>query len=159
MSPLDPTILASVSIDCSLRIWSLHPSHEKQPLGAICYGQGHKEQVLTLVSDWFQIQPTNLLTLAGISPQGPVHPYGRHGYEDLSGSVLQHSYILLTLTYISGLCQTTSNNIPEPTSQSRCTIHISQPQKYIPTLSTGDAFLAECSATVDADYSQRPMVQ
>jgi hypothetical protein len=38
-----------VSIDHSLRIWSLHPSHEKQPLGAICYGQGHKDQVLTLV--------------------------------------------------------------------------------------------------------------
>ena len=49
ISPVDPTILASVSIDHSLRIWSLHPSHEKQPLGAICYGQGHKDQVLTLV--------------------------------------------------------------------------------------------------------------
>ncbi|RII06573.1 hypothetical protein CUC08_Gglean009799 [Alternaria sp. MG1] len=48
ISPVDPTILASVSIDHSLRIWSLHPSHEKQPLGAICYGQGHKDQVLTL---------------------------------------------------------------------------------------------------------------
>ncbi|EDU44240.1 hypothetical protein PTRG_11190 [Pyrenophora tritici-repentis Pt-1C-BFP] len=48
VSPTDPTILASVSIDFSLRIWSLHPSHERQPLGAICYGQGHKEQVLTL---------------------------------------------------------------------------------------------------------------
>jgi polycomb protein EED len=49
ISPVDPTILASVSIDHSLRIWSLHPSHQQQPLGAICYGQGHKDQVLTLV--------------------------------------------------------------------------------------------------------------
>ena len=84
MSPVDPTILASVSIDCSLRIWSLHPSHEKQPLGAICYGQGHKEQVLTLVSD-FPAHPTNLLTLAGISSQRPVHPYRWYGYKDLFG--------------------------------------------------------------------------
>ncbi|KAL6173345.1 hypothetical protein ACJQWK_00901 [Exserohilum turcicum] len=48
ISPVDPTILASVSIDHSLRLWSLDPAHEKQPLGAICYGQGHKDQVLTL---------------------------------------------------------------------------------------------------------------
>jgi len=48
ISPIDPTILASVSIDHSLRIWSLHPDHEKQPLAAICYGQGHKDQVLTI---------------------------------------------------------------------------------------------------------------
>ncbi|KAH7552338.1 hypothetical protein BM1_09200 [Bipolaris maydis] len=48
ISPVDPTIIASVSIDHSLRLWSLHPSHEKQPLGAVCYGQGHKDQILTL---------------------------------------------------------------------------------------------------------------
>ncbi|KAF2847037.1 WD40 repeat-like protein [Plenodomus tracheiphilus IPT5] len=48
VSPVDPTILASASIDYSVRIWSLHPSHKKQPLAAICYGQGHKDQVLTL---------------------------------------------------------------------------------------------------------------
>lgn len=52
ISPIDPTILASVSIDHSLRLWSLHPSHEKQPLAAICYGQGHKDQILTLVCDF-----------------------------------------------------------------------------------------------------------
>lgn len=48
MSPVDPTILASGSIDHSIRIWTLDPSHKKQPLAAICYGQGHKEQVLTI---------------------------------------------------------------------------------------------------------------
>lgn len=50
VSPINPTIVASASVDCSVRIWSLHPSHSKQPLAAICYGQGHKDQVLTLVS-------------------------------------------------------------------------------------------------------------
>lgn len=48
VSPLDPTILASASADYSVRLWSLHASHRKQPLAAICYGQGHKDQVLTL---------------------------------------------------------------------------------------------------------------
>ncbi|CAE7174145.1 hypothetical protein PTNB73_02611 [Pyrenophora teres f. teres] len=63
VSPIDPTILASVSIDCSLRIWSLHPSHQKQPLGAICYGQGHKEQVLTLASHSL-IVPSNFVDIS-----------------------------------------------------------------------------------------------
>jgi polycomb protein EED len=48
VSPVDPTILASCSIDHSVRIWSLDPVHKEQPLAAICYGQGHKDQILTL---------------------------------------------------------------------------------------------------------------
>jgi polycomb protein EED len=48
VSPVDPTLLASCSIDHSVRIWSLDPAHKNQPLGAICYGQGHKAQILTL---------------------------------------------------------------------------------------------------------------
>ncbi|KAL5117105.1 hypothetical protein ACEQ8H_004930 [Pleosporales sp. CAS-2024a] len=48
VSPADPTILASCSVDHSLRLWSLAPAHAKQPLAAICYGQGHRQQILTL---------------------------------------------------------------------------------------------------------------
>ncbi|KAF1945010.1 WD40 repeat-like protein [Clathrospora elynae] len=44
VSPTDPTILASGSEDNTVRIWCLHPSRKKQPLAAICYGQGHKDQ-------------------------------------------------------------------------------------------------------------------
>ncbi|KAI4624306.1 uncharacterized protein J4E87_005807 [Alternaria ethzedia] len=68
ISPIDPTILASVSIDHSLRIWSLHPDHEKQPLGAICYGQGHKDQVLTI---W--AVPEDLKEHAGTDKPAIVH--------------------------------------------------------------------------------------
>ncbi|RMZ73507.1 `extra sex combs` (WD-40 repeat family) [Pyrenophora seminiperda CCB06] len=68
VSPVDPTILASVSIDCSLRIWSLHPDHQNQPLAAICYGQGHKEQVLTLWS-----VPDNLKEHAGTDRPVKIH--------------------------------------------------------------------------------------
>ncbi|KAF2035212.1 WD40 repeat-like protein [Setomelanomma holmii] len=48
VSPVNPNILASCSIDHSVRIWSLDPAHKVQPLAAICYGQGHKDQVLTI---------------------------------------------------------------------------------------------------------------
>ncbi|KAH7379516.1 WD40-repeat-containing domain protein [Pyrenochaeta sp. MPI-SDFR-AT-0127] len=48
ISPIDPTILASCSVDYSVRIWSLDPKHQERPLAAICYGQGHKDQILTL---------------------------------------------------------------------------------------------------------------
>jgi polycomb protein EED len=48
VSPIDPTILASGSVDHTVRIWSLDPVHQKQPLAAICYGQGHRSPILTL---------------------------------------------------------------------------------------------------------------
>jgi polycomb protein EED len=31
-----------------VRIWSLDTAHKAQPLAAICYGQGHKDQILTI---------------------------------------------------------------------------------------------------------------
>ncbi|KAH8728952.1 WD40-repeat-containing domain protein [Phaeosphaeriaceae sp. PMI808] len=48
VSPIDPTILASCSIDHTVRIWSLDPAHKDKPLVAICYGQGHTDQILSL---------------------------------------------------------------------------------------------------------------
>ncbi|OAL47930.1 WD40 repeat-like protein [Pyrenochaeta sp. DS3sAY3a] len=48
ISPTDPTVLASCSFDHSVRIWSLKPSHNEQPMAAICHGHGHKAQILTL---------------------------------------------------------------------------------------------------------------
>ncbi|KAF2125082.1 WD40 repeat-like protein [Dothidotthia symphoricarpi CBS 119687] len=48
ISPTDPTILASCSRDQSVRLWSLDPTHREQPLAAICHGQGHREEILTL---------------------------------------------------------------------------------------------------------------
>ncbi|KAF1843461.1 WD40 repeat-like protein [Cucurbitaria berberidis CBS 394.84] len=44
VSPIDPTIMASCSIDHSVRLWSLQPTHKERPLAAICHGQGHKDQ-------------------------------------------------------------------------------------------------------------------
>lgn len=88
VSPIDPTLLASASVDCSVRIWSLLPSHAKQPLAAICYGQGHKDQVLTLayhrkgrfllsagmdtkVNLW--VIPDNIATQAGTDKPATIH--------------------------------------------------------------------------------------
>jgi polycomb protein EED len=48
VSPIDPYILASGGADRSIRIWSLDPTYERQPMAAICYGEGHKEAVLTV---------------------------------------------------------------------------------------------------------------
>ncbi|KAE8447750.1 hypothetical protein EG329_010144 [Mollisiaceae sp. DMI_Dod_QoI] len=48
VSPVNPYILASASDDCTVRIWSLDPAHERQPCAAILEGDGHKETVLTL---------------------------------------------------------------------------------------------------------------
>ncbi|KAF2475684.1 WD40 repeat-like protein [Lindgomyces ingoldianus] len=47
-SPADPNIIASASKDKAIRIWSLDPDHRKQPTAAICFGEGHKENVLAL---------------------------------------------------------------------------------------------------------------
>lgn len=38
----------SASEDYSIRIWNLHPKHERQPCRAIFAGQGHKQPLLTL---------------------------------------------------------------------------------------------------------------
>ncbi|MCJ1356341.1 MAG: hypothetical protein MMC33_006336 [Icmadophila ericetorum] len=48
VSPMSPTILASASMDHSVRLWSLDPKYEKQPCMLICAGEGHKEGLLTL---------------------------------------------------------------------------------------------------------------
>ncbi|KAF1913183.1 WD40-repeat-containing domain protein, partial [Ampelomyces quisqualis] len=48
VSPADPTLLASCSKDHTVRIWSLDPAHKEKPLAAICYGQGHKSEILTI---------------------------------------------------------------------------------------------------------------
>ncbi|KAA6414919.1 MAG: hypothetical protein FRX48_01669 [Lasallia pustulata] len=48
VSPLSPSILASVSMDHSVRFWSLDSAHEKQPCMLICAGEGHKEGILTM---------------------------------------------------------------------------------------------------------------
>ncbi|CZR62292.1 related to `extra sex combs` protein (WD-40 repeat family protein) [Phialocephala subalpina] len=48
VSPVNPYILASASDDCTVRVWSLDPAHERQPCAAILEGDGHKETVLTL---------------------------------------------------------------------------------------------------------------
>ncbi|KAF8859079.1 WD40 repeat-like protein [Acephala macrosclerotiorum] len=48
VSPVNPYILASASDDCTVRVWSLDPAHERQPCVAILEGDGHKETVLTL---------------------------------------------------------------------------------------------------------------
>ncbi|ORY03654.1 WD40-repeat-containing domain protein [Clohesyomyces aquaticus] len=48
VSPADPTIIASASKDSAVRIWTLNPDHGKQPTAAICHGEGHRENVLSL---------------------------------------------------------------------------------------------------------------
>jgi polycomb protein EED len=49
ISPLTPRILASGSMDHSIRIWSLDPAHAKSPTMVKCGGSGHKEGILTIV--------------------------------------------------------------------------------------------------------------
>ena len=55
VSPLSPSILASASLDYSVRFWSLDPAHDKQPCMLICGGEGHREGLLSLV--WAALRP------------------------------------------------------------------------------------------------------
>ncbi|KZF25402.1 WD40 repeat-like protein [Xylona heveae TC161] len=48
VSPSSPSILASASMDHSIRIWSLDSNHQSNPCNVICAGEGHKEGVLTI---------------------------------------------------------------------------------------------------------------
>jgi len=49
VSPKSPMILASASMDRSIRLWSLHPHHEEHPCSVIYGGDAHTEGVLSLV--------------------------------------------------------------------------------------------------------------
>src|SRR5215469_15362568 len=49
VSPKSPTILASASMDRSIRLWSLDPRHEEHPCCVIYGGDAHTEGVLSLV--------------------------------------------------------------------------------------------------------------
>jgi len=48
VSPQSPNILASASMDRSIRIWNLGPKYEKNPCGVILAGEGHGEGVLSM---------------------------------------------------------------------------------------------------------------
>lgn len=48
VSPVSPSILASASMDHSLRLWNLDPARKTHPCMLICAGEGHKEGVLTI---------------------------------------------------------------------------------------------------------------
>ena len=48
VSPADPSILASVSVDLTVRFWSLRSEHQSQPCVLICSGDGHREGLLAL---------------------------------------------------------------------------------------------------------------
>ncbi|MCJ1251397.1 hypothetical protein MMC30_008630 [Trapelia coarctata] len=60
VSPLSPAILASASMDYTVRFWSLNPKHAHQPCMLICGGEGHKEGLLTLA-----FHPTGRYLLTG----------------------------------------------------------------------------------------------
>ena len=49
VSPKSPTILASASMDRSIRLWSLDPRYEEHPCSVIYGGDAHTEGVLSLV--------------------------------------------------------------------------------------------------------------
>ena len=46
--PTDPSIVASASMDLTVRLWSLRPEHQQQPCILLCAGDGHREGLLTL---------------------------------------------------------------------------------------------------------------
>jgi len=142
ISPQDSTILASCSADHSIRIWSLDPAHAQQPTAAICFGEGHKDQILSIVGE---IPPANQLdlTFIGLSPQRPVHTLSRHGHKSEPGLyTINLPRWSRTLKVFSGKFQTIWINTWAPTSRLRCTIHTSLRQSCTPTLSTGESSLA-----------------
>ena len=49
VSPKSPTILASASMDRSIRLWSLDPRNEEHPCCVIYGGDAHTEGVLSVV--------------------------------------------------------------------------------------------------------------
>lgn len=48
LSPIDQTLIASASADSTVRIWSIHPDHKRQPCALVCAGEGHKETILSI---------------------------------------------------------------------------------------------------------------
>jgi len=56
VSPLAPNILVSASNDHTVRICNLDKAYEKQPCLAICAGEGHKEGLLSLVTQGIQVE-------------------------------------------------------------------------------------------------------
>lgn len=47
-SPIDPSIIASCSVDHSIRIWSLETEHREKPLAAIFHGAAHQGWVYSV---------------------------------------------------------------------------------------------------------------
>jgi len=138
VSPIDPTILASASVDCSIRIWSLHPSHSKQPLAAICYGQGHKDQVLTLayhrkgrfllsagmdtkVNLW--VVPDNIASQAGTDNPATIH-YPHFSTTEVHTDFIDRYYMCV----LSNACSTLTNLVLNGTTISSS---VMRPEKTI----------------------------
>ncbi|KAI9839265.1 MAG: hypothetical protein M1819_003259 [Sarea resinae] len=48
VSPSSPEIIASASVDHSIRLWTLNPAYQANPCLLICAGEGHKESVLKI---------------------------------------------------------------------------------------------------------------
>jgi WD40 repeat protein len=51
ISPINPQVLVSASEDTEIRLWSLDPAHKEYPCVAICAGEGHREALLSIVSN------------------------------------------------------------------------------------------------------------
>jgi polycomb protein EED len=143
ISPVDPTILASASIDHTIRIWSLDPVHKKQPVAAICYGQGHKEQVLTIAyhrkgrfilsagSDTKIIMwkvPENLTEHTGTDKPAMVH------YPHFSTTEVHNDFVDCVRWKIDGFSSDNAN-VPDPPIPTSNAIRSNTPVK-IPANST-----------------------